>query len=62
MCLRNLVEQLEDASMGWYRVERRTPHLPVKSTLGVRKVYGDGNAVSCTYVIRKISYELKGGA
>ena len=45
---------LASASGGWYEVAQRLPHLPVTDTLGIRKVYADGEAEHTTYTIRKI--------
>ena len=53
--LRGLVEELQQASNGWYEVTSRLPtYLPVRNILGVRKTYGDGSSVNVTYVIQKV--------
>ena len=55
--LRSLVSELRYASAGWYRVEQRLPLLPVRSILGVRRIYADGHSEAYTYTIRRVSIE-----
>lgn len=55
--LRGLVDELNIASNGWYRVENRSA-LKVRNVLGVRKIYSDGSAVNTTYVIRRIKMKI----
>lgn len=54
--LATLEDELRRASNGWYRVERKlASYRSIGSIIGFRKVYGDGSAVSLTYVIRRIN-------
>lgn len=61
MRLKTLQSELQQASNGWYDIERRLSSYKLTgSIVGFRKIYGDGSSVNLTYVIRKMSLQLNG--
>ena len=54
--LKGVVEMVQRSALdlGWYRVEQRLPYLPIRLTLGFRKIYADGSVIDMTYSVRRV--------